>query len=579
MNKFYLAPGQRHGVALKVGGPKIAPPPAPQGDSKSESKTEPEAKPESKADKFAAWALTESKQWEETVGKWYGIFPALHRMFQNILEGIATSDRKKVIDGMANLFEMLNALHLVLAEQPFGNPANVQDLKRAAHQMGRSVEIATLQADAARNREAVALTKLEESTQGQSALAADLLKKDGEIKRLTNLATDGQRTIAVVRNELVQIRQQADTFRKEVEKESQGLQQDLATARKLCDQANQELAQAKQQNEVLRQAPKEQVQQSTCPKEALETLAQILKVSEGLGSLYEQLGQQMAVATPAVEPPQVSVAKTLVIPAALHETLEAWKEWDGQMADGIRTLSEHVEVAQLALEEAEAYTMAGLPANAGMNQQQLTAEVQQGQQLIQNLLSERSKGGETLRRLQRIANAFAVVQEEVPAELLSLPKEVPDFAQFVSQDPEEQVQAEMPKASEPQDRRAVLFDLAKEHGISAKSLFLISLYDFLRDKDGKHVRKGEVVVLISAERAKLMNLVGCKIVSDFLKKWNFMNEGKNAEGYLLYCGSPGKQTMFKRTDKQLPWNPQEIFTQEEVDGFLGQMASKPVPAE
>lgn len=499
-----------------------------------------------KTGKLINLAVYEAEQWKSVVEQWHGVFPSLYQLVQGLLQAVAEGKRKETVDITGSLFTMLNDLHVIFAGPVLGCPNDVKELERTVLQISQEKEKAVVIARDFAEAQKRAVTTLQAQVQLKARFEKEANQKQLEVENL---------------------------------------QKALAEKEKLLGEKDQELSRTKSREDALQTQLKKFPQSAECLTQAMQTCSQIQEAWKELAQLHDRFNQQLSGVKPAMtadsivpDPPQKEVVP---VPSSLHATLEAWLTWDGQMGDNIRILSEHIENMEEALEEIEARQMAGIAKNGELStdQPQIAKDLLTGRQLLANLVGQRTKGGETLRRLQRLAEALVTVQEGLPSDILQEPGEVLDVARLISStDTDGQENTTDTLASIPinsQHRTDVLNDLAEKYRISPRSLLFITLYDLLKDDEGKYAKRGKFGVLFCAEQSGLLDILGCEDVNAFFNEWNYKEDETITSRYLHYCGTVGGKAIFKRTDVQLPWNSSAILSPEQMQKFLKRIALKP----
>lgn len=204
--------------------------------------------------------------------------------------------------------------------------------------------------------------------------------------------------------------------------------------------------------------------------------------------------------------------------------------------------------------------------------QQLIADEKVRQRLdagIKDLLEQENVGKQNFGLLQRFRSALVTVQQGLPDTAFDVLDEAPNIAESasstsVSEDTPDAPAADISFGS----RRAQLERVAQQHGMSASTCFIITLFETacLPD-DPPQRRRGLIKVLKTAEKLLLLESFGWKNLQETLTD-NWTTNNPAVKRYLRYGGAPGgRNHVFWRPAEALPWKAGEILTEHEMDNY------------
>lgn len=286
-----------------------------------------------------------------------------------------------------------------------------------------------------------------------------------------------------------------------------------------------------------------------------------------------------------------SSAETLVTEISRRE------KWLGKMADVQSEVETAIEESETALRKAsDAIRFSGGP----------TAK----------LAAEKVAAVERKTALEKFSRQLVAMKEPVKTELETLGRYKRALDLVTKGSPGESTESEMPKippipevsveevtppalqmdsaglaqakVSETQvdvplpNRRIHLHALAESLGLFDLEVLIYSLFDLMgmrgSSMPGRGAR-GLKRVLLVANEIGIMGEYGWQgNLGEILIGSGWKNERAGESGFLLYCGSPSRgSSMYSRSDKQLPWNSRDLFTEETAAEFVRIMSQKSVP--
>ena len=208
----------------------------------------------------------------------------------------------------------------------------------------------------------------------------------------------------------------------------------------------------------------------------------------------------------------------------------------------------------------------------------MALEITRWQKYIDSLLALETPVKERLRSLEAFTRAADQVSRGIGDEIFSeslpeipeLPAPVKDETPVFVEEDEEDSPNTVPVPSRPPN--PTLTRLGKTHGLTDKAVFVISLYDLLPERDsqpGTKRKKGLISVLAAAQRSGILNAFEWNSPRDVLLQSQINNP--RIQIFLHYNGTYKGATIYRRTEKPLPWNINEFFTPEQKVRFTEQI--------
>ncbi len=488
-----------------------------------------------------------------------GIFLEVFLRVVIILDAVKEGKRKKTIAAIASLESLLSELQQVLSSAPFGNPSTASELQKVADKL-REV-----------NTDCKARISAKISELQQRIL---ILSKSLEGANAQKLEQQERLSTALEKlSEKTQSLEKMQECWREVQAQNAGLRQKL-------EASAMENSELRKQLTELQKSPEESL---PLPNQFLETLGVAIEKANATGSaltaqtanvaeslrVLSSLQQALAVeANQLVEfgancstvAERLQKRSQLQVPAGLEECLGKWLEWQSDITQAIRTLSESVDESEPALQEALARESIHL--NNGDSRkfrEELEGKIQTAQELIEKLIQMKAEGEAIYRKLKQFAEAVRRVEEGLGSEDLKDPPLVPEVEPYcVVLNEEDQQEDNQPT------RREFLEQIAAQNNVLPHQVLMITLYELIPGD-----RRGILAVLLAADRAGLLQEFGWSEFGNFYEEMDDRGRKIDLSPFLVKMGT----NLFSRTPRLLPWNVQALISSEEAERFKMELAS------
>src|SRR3989344_5465841 len=200
--------------------------------------------------------------------------------------------------------------------------------------------------------------------------------------------------------------------------------------------------------------------------------------------------------------------------------------------------------------------------------------------LTQGLLDTEKGCREKIAKLENYQRSITVISGGIPRSVFDeqlieplIPKVAP---KTVGEGSEEGVPRKKPaKFQFDEQRYRRVTELAERHGLNAKMLMMVTLYEVFAQKTGEafRARKGNIPLLTAAKIVGVLPAFGWDSPKAVLGDWPKQDSPISTvmNRYLKFSGKSGRSNMYFRTSEKLPWSPQEVLESAEAADFLDQL--------